>query len=255
MGRAICGFVGETMIITIDESVTDELIASEYAEIYTTGAMRSGNSWIGRLLSDLLNCPWQDRAGYDMAFYGIDSTGKFVIRKRHSVDKLPGKTVFIYRDPRDVCVSKHFYNGHPNMKTTIDQMSSPIVDEKNLYGPYENFVRLLWGYPEKYTTLLRYEDLHETPIITLKRIVKALTGTSLTDDYISESYERQTFDTFMSRYPQAKGSMRTGIVGDWRNHFNQGDGRLFQEHFGRIMSDQAYIEIDNWWEELPNERS
>jgi len=239
------------MIITIDESVTDELIASEYAEIFTTGHPRSGNSWIGRLLSDLLNCPWQDRLGYPMAFYGIDSNGKFVIRKRHSIDKLPGLTVFIYRDPRDVCVSKHFYNNHPNMKLTIDQMRLPILDELDGYGPYESFVRSLWEHPEKYTTLLRYEDLHETPTITLRRIVEALIGTSLTDDYISESYERQTFDAFMSRYPQAKGSMRTGIVGEWRNHFNRDDGRLFQEHFGRLMLDQGYIEDGDWWEELP----
>ena len=241
------------MIITIDESVTDEIIASEYTEIYTTGAMRSGNSWIGRLLSDLLNCPWQDRSGYAMAFYGIDSIGEFVIRKRHSVDKLPGLTVFIYRDPRDVCVSKHFYNGHPDMRTTIGQMRSPAVDEESGFGPYENFVRLLWEHPEKYTTLLRYEDLHETPIITLRRIIKALVGISLTDDYISASYERQTFDAFLSRYPQAIGSMRTGIMGDWRNHFNREDGRVFQEYFGQLMLDQGYIEdVDcAWWEGLP----
>ena len=228
------------MIITIDESVTDEIIASEYTEIFTTAHPRSGVTWLGRLLSDLLNCPWQDRAGYEMAFYGIDSKGKFVIRKRHSLDKLPGLTVYIYRDPRDVCVSRHFYNGHPNMRVTIDQME-----------PYESRIRSIWEHPEKYTTLLRYEDLHETPIITLRRIIKALIGTSLTDDYISESYERQTFGAFLSRYPQAIGSMRKGIVGDWRNHFNREDGRLFQECFGNLMLDQGYIESDFWWEALP----
>jgi hypothetical protein len=239
------------MIITVDESVTDEIIASEYTEIYTTGAMRSGNSWIGRLLSDLLNCPWQDHSGVAMAFYGIDSTGKFVIRKRHSVDKLPGLTVFVYRDPRDVCVSKRFYDGLSDMSKTIGQMRSPTVDDPGGFGPYEIFVRLLWEHPEKYTTRLRYEDLHETPIITLRRIVEALVGTSLTDDYISESYERQTFGAFLGRYPQALGSMRKGIMGDWKNHFNREDGRVFQEYFGQLMLDQGYIESDFWWEELP----
>ena len=39
--------------------INDEIIIEDYTEIFTIGHPRSGNSWIGRLLSDLLNCAWQ----------------------------------------------------------------------------------------------------------------------------------------------------------------------------------------------------
>lgn len=233
------------------ETINDEIIEKEYTEIFTIGHPRSGNSWTGRLLSDLLNCPWQESPGAPILFYGSHQNGKFVIRKRHTADSLAGLSVFIYRDPRDVCSSWCFYGGHPDMRYTIKEMNkndSPILDH---YGNYEKFVRSLWGHSEKYTVSLRYEDLHETPIPLLRRVIKSLTGTSLTDGYIRESYERQRFENVLEKYPDYGHSMRKGISGDWRNHFNRDDGRLFQEYFGKLMLEQGYIDDYDWWEGLP----
>ena len=233
------------------ETINDDLIVNEYTEIFTTGYVRSGNSWIGRLLSDLLNCPWQEFSGAPILFYGSHHNGKFVIRKRHTTERLPGLSVFIYRDPRDVCNSWCFYGGHPDMSYTIEEMNKSESQLLDHYGNYEEFVRSHRESPKKSTVSLRYEDLHETPFPSLRKMVKSLTGTALTDDYIRESYERQRFENVLQKYPDYDHSMRKGIVGDWKNHFRRDDGRLFQEYFGRLMLDQGYIEDGDWWEGLP----
>ena len=231
--------------------INDEIIIEDYTEIFTIGHPRSGNSWIGRLLSDLLNCSWQEIPGAPILFYGSHQKGKFVVRKRHATDSLTGLSVFIYRDPRDVCVSWCFYGVHPDIRYTIEEMNKHESQLLDHYGNYEEFVRSLWEHPEKYTAFLRYEDLHETPIMILRKVIKSLTGTALTDDYICESYERQRFENVLEKYPDYDHSMREGIVGDWKNHFRRDDGRLFQKYFGRLMLEQGYIDDGDWWEGLP----
>jgi hypothetical protein len=231
--------------------INDEIIAEKYIEIFTNGHPRSGNSWIGRLLSDLLNCPWQEFPGAPILYYGSHHKGNFVIRKMHTTDSLSGLSVFIYRDPRDVCVSWCFYGGHPSIRYTIEEMNESESQLLDHYGNYEEFVRSQLDRPEKYTVSLRYEDLHESPLPVLRKAIKSLTGTSLTDDYISESYDRQRFENVLDKYPDYSHSMREGLIGDWKNHFRRDDGRLFQEYFGRLMLDQEYIEDGDWWEELP----
>ena len=134
--------------------------------------------------------------------------------------------MFIYRDPRDVCVSWCFYGVHPDIRYTIEEMNKHESQLLDHYGNYEEFVRSLWEHPEKYTVSLRYEDLHE-------------------------SYERQRFENVLEKYPDYDHSMREGIVGDWKNHFRRDDGRLFQKYFGRLMLEQGYIDDGDWWEGLP----
>lgn len=234
------------------EVVTSEIIELEHQEIFTTGHPRSGNTWIGRLLADLLNSPLQAQPGEEIQFHGSGMDGKYVIRKRHITEALPGPGVFIYRDPRDVCVSKHFYNDHPSIKHTILEMNEPGIEEtKDHYGRYEEFVRLLWEHPEKYSIAITYEDLYYLPYQTLWKVLKAVTGESFSHDWILDAYERQRFSVVLAKYPKFYHSMRKGMVGDWKNHFSRDDGRLFQEIFGKLMMEQGYIQDGDWWEELP----
>ena len=233
------------------ESINDEIIVKEYTEIFTVGYPRSGNTWLGRLLSDLLNCPWQEIPEHPILYYGSHQNGKFVVRKRHTNEMVNGLSVFIYRDPRDVCVSRYFYYQHSSLQETIEKMYSPGEDDLDSYGPYESYIRSIWGHPEKYTVLLAYEDLHKSPILTLRGIVYEISGTALPNKYILESYERQKFENVLEKYPDYKHSMRKGIVGDWMNHFERDDGLLFHEYFGELLLDQGYIENGDWWEGLP----
>lgn len=241
-------------MIASPEEITSEKIQEEHVEIFTTGHPRSGNTWIGRLLGDLLNSPLQTQPGDVIQFHGEGRDGKYVVRKRHTTDPLPGPGVFIYRDPRDVCVSKHFYNDHSSIQHTIEEMNSKGKDKEGIvdfYGPYEKFVRSLWKHPEKYSIAIKYEDLYYLPYQTLWTVLWEITGVSYGADLILECYERQRFSMVLAKFPEFFHSMRKGIVGDWENHFRRDDGRLFQEIFGKLMMDQGYIQDGDWWEVLP----
>ncbi len=235
-------------MVLANKTITDETIVSEYTELFTTGYPRSGNTWMGRLLADVLDSPWQELVGNPIRIYGFSDEGKYVIRKTHKCGQLPGPAVYIYRDPRDICVSTHFYWQQPSMNHTIRSMAGLLPDQKR---PYEKFARTMKEHKEYYTIAVRYEDLHETPFEVLWNVVYALTGLGVTESRIAETFERQRFDVILERFPDYEHSMREGIIGDWKNHFRRDDGRLFQEYFGRLTLDQGYIEDGDWWEGLP----
>jgi len=244
--------------MVLAKTLTDEIIASEYTEIFTTGYPRSGNTWMGRLLADVLDSPLQEheKVGNRLRFYGFSEEGKYVIIKTHKLGQLPGPAVYIYRDPRDICVSRHFYFRNPSINHTICSMAELLPDQ-NKNRPYEKFVRTMKEHKEYYTIAVRYENLLETPLESLRDVVHALTGLELAESRIAETFERQKFDVILERFPDPehfiRKVMRKGIIGDWKNHFNRDDGRLFQEHFGRLMLDLEYIEDGDytWWEKLP----
>ena len=236
--------------MVLAKMLTDEIIASEYTEIFTTGYPRSGNTWMGILLADVLDSPLQEKVGNPIRFYGFSKEGKYVIRKAHNRGQMPGPAVYIYRDPRDICVSRYFYFGRPSMNYTIRSMARLLPEQKK-NRPYEQFVRTMKEHKEYYTIAVRYEDLLETPIESLRGVVHALTDLELAESRIAETFERQSFDIILERFPDHKNFMRKGIIGDWENHFKRDDGRLFQEYFGQLMLDQGYIEDGDWWEGLP----
>ena len=236
--------------------LTDEIIASEYTELFTTGYPRSGNTWTGILLADVLDSPLQEKVGNPIHFHGFSEEGKYVIRKAHALGQFPCPAVYVYRDPRDICVSGYFYFQRPSMNYAICQMAGVLPEqEKKKNRAYERWHRTMKEHKEYCTIAVRYEDLLKTPIETLWGVVYALTGLELTESRIAETVERQSFDALLERFPDpehfVRAVMRKGIVGDWKNHFKRDDGRLFQEHFGRIMLDQGYIKDGDWWEELP----
>ncbi|MFC1896226.1 sulfotransferase domain-containing protein [Thermodesulfobacteriota bacterium] len=93
--------------------------------ISVVGFPKSGNTWLTRLLADLLSCPVHQgamRGNPEIAAEinqrlprGVDS--KFDVRKEHflptshfnEVDEVPTRIVYIYRDVRDVLISAFFY--------------------------------------------------------------------------------------------------------------------------------------------------
>lgn len=86
--------------------------------IYVVGFPKSGNTWLTRLLADVLNCPSTGIfTDYEMAAEGHDRISNFIVVKtHHSVGAAPNEllqsasVVYIIRDIRDVLVSGFFHN-------------------------------------------------------------------------------------------------------------------------------------------------
>lgn len=225
-------------------------------EIFTSGHPRSGNTWLNRLLSDLLSSPMQTLPGAVIEYFGKKRDGKYVIRKTHyTVDKYSGrgffgscKMIYIQRDPRDVAISAMYYRKiEPSLMKTIESMCGYRVSDHELRKPYLEFVEP-WYDQKAFDVETRYERLHFDPINELRRIVRIATGIMLDDDWIYECYNRQLFSKWKDKYPH---SMRLGQAGDWSHHFSREHGRYMNECMGEFMVRMEYVDNLNWWEDLP----
>lgn len=141
-------------------------------ELYATAHPRSGQTWLLRLLSYILD------ASLDHEQYWGESepAGVYNLNKSHKCEKF-GKTVFVYRDPRDVTVSLwHYRTDRGTIRQTIEKMTSPEYDvDKDQYGEYLAFVRT-WYKTGLADVTVSYENLQLEPMPHLRRVVYALTG-------------------------------------------------------------------------------
>jgi len=214
--------------------------------LFITGYPRSGNTWTNRLLSDILDSPLQNTPDMEPIYYG-ETGGKYVILKRHSKVR-EGLTLFVYRDPRDVAVSRMFYRRLPDLTTAIDGMLGTNGDTLDMVGSvigeYNEFVRTWYNRAD---AQIRYEDLHASPVETLSLAILALTGETVDPDKIKRAVERQSFAATVERNGPEH-AMRRGQVGDWRNHFNRENSEHITRLFGELMLEQGYIDSLDWWQ-------
>jgi len=231
----------------------------EQKEIYVTAFPRSGNTWLNRLLADVLNSPMQTQPNAVVNWASEGRDGDYVLRKAHKLgyEKTDGKWIFIQRDPRDVAVSAMYYSKSPSLLETLMTLLcrcepwKPGIFRK--VGVYERWVRS-WLDTGLADVVTKYEILHADPVHELSRIVSVLTGLSLDMDWIRECVQRQSFDV-VAKSRKGDLAMRKGIVGDWRNHFTRPEGHLLNDYLGEFMYEQRYIEKFDWWVNLPMERT
>jgi hypothetical protein len=222
-------------------------------QIFTAGWPRSGNTWLNRLLGDLLNSPLQipGDPNAPLEHFGPGRDGGYVIRKTHLMpNEKPdgGPTVFIHRDPRDVAVSAFFYRGGPD-KTTLMQVieSMTVAHPKHANITYHQpgvYKRMVEGWLEAAEVTTSYEMLYYNGHDELLRIGQALGVEGLTWEWCGEVHKRQYFGNLAARYPH---SMRKGIAGDWKNHFGKQEGRRITQILGKLMIEQGYIDDLGWW--------
>jgi len=88
-------------------------------DIVIAGYPKSGNTWLVRLVAELVGCPvagFLGRAGDDIATEGSDRKSNYrCYKSHHGIDFLrergiePAKVIYIIRDPRDVSLSAARY--------------------------------------------------------------------------------------------------------------------------------------------------
>ena len=230
--------------------------------IHTIGYPRSGNTWIGKLLTDALGGLWKSRIDNpSISVFDITQrdqrfiNSEIIVTKNHYIE-LPEneKVVLIYRDPRDVAVSAWFYREKKvSLATTIEQISTVHNPDRDLYGPYETFISKWWN---KADARVSYEEIYFNTAKTITDLVATIGFWSLTrqanwDRHIRDTVERQSFDRVKSSDPKYFAhSMRKGIVGDWKFHFRQEHAKLITKHLGKTMLMQGYIDSLDWWQEV-----
>lgn len=205
-------------------------------KIYTTGYPRSGNTWLGWLLADCLDANWNSNG--DLLKTGVSNKSGHEIVKTHSIEQF-GKTVFIYRDPRDVAVSVMHYRVHPSLESAILSMSR--TDNKSL-SVYEAFAAA-WHNTEK-AIETNYEILSLDTAGELVRICTAL-GFTVSKAKATKAAARQTIANAQKRTNDTH-TYRRGVPGTWREYFTRKDAELFQLHLGKSLEFLGYETGDDW---------
>ncbi|CAN5542853.1 sulfotransferase domain-containing protein [soil metagenome] len=163
-------------LLQIDSILSDDIFVASYP--------KSGNTWLRFVLANMKG------KGEAITFQNIDTyipdvyTSKEIInsQKSHRIIKTHqtlfdyySKTIYIYRDYRDVLVSFYYYEKALNhFSGTLEQfISSQNVVEP--FGSWKKHVKLALEFKQKHPEkmlLLSYESLLENPIANIESIAK-----------------------------------------------------------------------------------
>jgi hypothetical protein len=221
-------------------------------EIFVVGYPKSGNTWLSRLLGDLLDSPIKSRDNkLSIGDEGYERSGKYVIRQEHlDKKKYNGETpiILIVRDPRDVAVSAWKYWGRPSLLSTINNMREgtwPIPHG----GGWSEFYEF-WLKDDRIDYLVHYEELLDDTASVMNWLLSDMKFEAVND--MRDVVERQSFS---SRKKIAKekgdllpygkavqnGFLRRGISGDWKNYFKFDTLKMAHEYFGETAEKFGYI--------------
>lgn len=257
--------------------------------IVVVGYPRSGNTWLSRLIGDVLDSPV---GGYKNAnpicTEGGDRPGAYYVMQLHAspgytddkdaivgarlinMNVLKGeRIVHIIRVPRDVAVSSMFYWDLINVKDALNSMVKGIHPFGGV-GAWNNYVNSWYeqnalflnsNNSQKYVNLTSYELLANSPMFAIDKLLERMqirfNPQRLVDAVNNQGFTTKRKQIEMDGAGRPYGRtiqlkhMRKGTVGDWRNHFKKSDGEFLHEHFGEELVGYGYEHEPYWWESLP----
>jgi len=245
----------------------------EYAnrqQLVVVGYPRSGNSWLARLLGDVLDSPVTGWIGIrPLCEEGLERMGGHIVRQLHlkPVEFPPRrrtivdaytlnqnnvgnfKLIHIVRDPRDITISARFFYDMGSIMDTIHMIGSG-TDHVEVVGSWQDFVGA-WLESGARHIRVSYEDLSISTKDELRTICDWLKINVKTKRLI-EAIHRQSFEMKRTQIsidgndrPYGKKRqlehMRKGIVGDWRNYYNAEHVQLANQYFGDLMKRVGYV--------------
>ena len=157
------------------------------------------------------------------------------------------KFIHITRDGRDVCVSGWFHNQRkagpdfakrfPDLNAyiqyTVTQHWLPYIQHAQQFGTQ---------HPERYLEL-RYEDLHAEPAGQTRAMLGFL-GMDDNEASANACLEAGSFKKLTegrTRGEEDKSSFfRKGVIGDWRNHFDESNLAVYEKAAGQLPAQLGY---------------
>lgn len=236
--------------------------------VYCVSFPKSGSTWLTRLLGQVLDCPtggsMPSEDVSEIATEGLKRPGPYVVRKGHfrldEADYGPlvpyphvmaykqivdEKIVFIYRDPRDICIS-----GAWHWRVSPDEFLNRMIrGEVAKCGRWDEYVM---GWLGKFDindgngfAKTSYEELLNNTLNEVKWIIFYLGLPELSWQSIQKAIDKQSFS---SRVKQVggdasllrKNNLHVAEVGQWRKYFTPQMTKLIWREFGQTMEKLGY---------------
>jgi len=166
------------------------------------------------------------------------------------------RTFFILRDPRDTVISWYFSakKSHipvhpiPQLRTGLEKLNQSdglryIIDQLGGFGSFD--VQRSWmnTQADKAVAVFRYESLVQNPEAFIKQLLGHL-NVDLPAQLFNQLLARFSFERFSGgRKPgeeDTRSHYRKGIVGDWKNYFDDRVIAHFQAKTGDLLKVLGY---------------
>lgn len=173
------------------------------------------------------------------------------------------KNIFIIRDVRDILVSNYKYltykdkyhrlhkyfnslkSDNERLRVLIEgiDIETGVSKKKETIGEYSE--RFLGWFKDKTCLVVKFEELigdagGGSDQLRNETIDKIL-------DYLSVNLSKSAIVSLRKSLfsPNAK-TFRKGQIGDWKNHFNEENKKIFKIHAGQLLLDMGYEKDFNW---------
>lgn len=235
--------------------------------IVVSSPPKSGNHWIGCLLSTIYGLHWPVEGGHaatatpeTLAAFVADGRfpddamfhhhSKFTSRLCDVIDAIPAHNVTIVRDPYDVFVSMYYWEqerssrglGRDQPRPRHAMYGKPLDHADVLaflaegFGPH--IKRANGWFHSGRAIPLRYEELHTDPVVALQRITDQIRP--VTTEQIAAALEACRAERVRQQDEKMAWHVRAARVGDSREKLGDVHLHIFREHHGELIRRLGY---------------
>ncbi|QDG76855.1 sulfotransferase domain-containing protein [Labrenzia sp. PHM005] len=224
--------------------------------IVVAGYPKSGNTWLCRLVAEILDCPVGGYAGLpdpnEIAIEGEERKSRQYVLKSHHVlptlDRLSHpnlKILCVVRDPRDVAVSGMHYCFEGHTDASSQMLATMMEDQKGHYWKYRSWSSYVDEFRAAGFPTARYEDLLWAPEATVTELLTKA-GLSFDPARVSAAIENQSFAKAKARYVSNGEDdkirhMRQGKRGSYKDELSQAEIQRLTRALAPTMVDLGYL--------------
>ena len=223
---------------------------------------KCGGTWLSQMLAHALDLPY---ARMRLPVVGPQVMHGCFLTVNRKLD-----TVVVWRDGRDAMVSYYYHSLVPKdivsaRETARMQKLLGVTDPADISAHLPQFMEWAFegGYPrftwsdfarrwhdDPRPAFTSYEALKADPARELRQVIGHFGRAGITDEKIAAAVETFTFKRQSEgRRPGQEdiGSfVRKGVVGDWKNVFDDECRRIFHHYAGEELKLLGYEENDDW---------
>lgn len=258
------------------------VVTQDIQEVLVVGYPKSGNTWLTRLVAELIGCPvkgfFEQPNNPEIAIEGNERQSNYVVFKGHqSFNQVCGKIakkhlIYVVRDVRDIAISgANFFKFHP--ESLIDKLicKSPIIGGRYYEQAFlsekskiRKMIRTLdkgsisipwcqtpWDehikkYLENEVLIIKYEDLLESPRVECQKILSSI-GIDRSIKQIDVAISNQSFKEAKKKYISSSDKrknnlLREGKSGVWEKKLTMKQKDFLKNRFFDTLDLLSYLD-------------